>query len=72
MRRSQMTSVLKSCGVLLLGGLLATQLGCYRRVVGVKNAPGYHGPVYEANVSEGNEDLFTSKTVTPKQPHYLD
>ena len=72
MRRSQITCVLKPFGVLLLGGLLATQLGCYRRVVGVKNAPGYHGPVYEANVSEGNEDLFTSKTVTPTQPHYLD
>ena len=72
MRRSQITPVLKSSAALLLGGLLVTQLGCYKRVVGVKNAPGYYGPVYEPNVSEGNEDLFTSKTVTPKQPHYLD
>ena len=30
-------------------------LGCYRHVVGTKNAPGYTGPVYEANVDEGNE-----------------
>lgn len=72
MPRSETLHVFKILGLLLLGGVLTLQAGCYRRVVGVKNAPGYHGPVYEANVKEGNEDLFTSKTVTPVQPHYLD
>ena len=51
---------------------LAIGGGCYRRVVGAKNAPGYTGPVYEANVSEGNEDLFRTRTVTPTGSYYVD
>lgn len=46
--------------------------GCYRRVVGTKNAPGYTGPIYEANVTEGNEDLFRTKTITPTGSYYVD
>ena len=51
---------------------LAVSGGCYRRVVGTKNAPGYTGPIYEANVAEGNEDLFRTKTVTPTGSYYVD
>lgn len=46
--------------------------GCYKRVVGVKNAPGYTGPVYEQNVDQGNEDLFRVKKVTPKGSTYVE
>ena len=46
--------------------------GCYTRVVGVKNDPGYTGPVYEQNVEEGNEDLFRVKKVTPKGSTYVE
>jgi hypothetical protein len=46
--------------------------GCYSRVVGVKNAPGYTGDVYEPNVKEGNENLFKSKTRTYKGTSILD
>ncbi len=52
--------------------MLAVSGGCYRRVVGTKNAPGYTGPIYEANVTEGNEDLFRTKTVTPTGSYYVD
>lgn len=46
--------------------------GCYKRVVGVKNDPGYTGPVYEQNVEEGNENLFRVKKVTPKGSTYVE
>lgn len=55
----------------LLAGIFASS-GCYRRVVGAKNAPGYTGPVYEENVKEGNESLFQTRTVTPKGSYYVD
>ena len=55
---------------LILGTLASS--GCYRRVVGAKNAPGYTGPVYEENVKEGNESLFQTRTVTPKGSYYVD
>ena len=51
--------------------VLATA-GCYKRVVGVKNAPNYTGDVYEPNVEEGNENLFKSKTRTYKGTSILD
>lgn len=51
--------------------MLATA-GCYTRVVGVKNAPGYTGDVYEPNVEEGNENLFKTKTRTYKGTSYVD
>ena len=38
--------------------------GCYKRVVGVKNAPGFTGEVHEANVEFGNENLFQVKKRT--------
>jgi hypothetical protein len=57
--------------VTLILGVLASS-GCYRRVVGAKNAPGYTGPVYEENVKEGNESLFQTRTVTPKGSYYVD
>jgi hypothetical protein len=46
------TAVLTICG------------GCYKRVVGVKNAPGFTGEVHEANVEFGNEGLFQAKKRT--------
>lgn len=46
--------------------------GCYTRVVGVKNDPGYTGPVYEQNVESGNEDLFRTRKVTPKGSTYIE
>lgn len=58
------------CGIAV--SMLAVGGGCYRRVVGTKNAPGYTGPIYEANVTEGNEDLFRTKTVTPTGSYYVD
>ena len=51
--------------------MLATA-GCYKRVVGVKNAPNYTGDVYEPNVEEGNENLFKTKTRTYKGTTYVD
>ena len=72
MRRFPKNQVVRATGICLLSGAVLAQIGCYRRVVGVKNAPGYSGPIYEANVEEGNEDLFTSKTVTPTRSYYLD
>jgi|GEM_PF-1100685 len=42
--------------VLLLVFVALTCLpGCYRRVVGVKNDPGYEGRVYEPNLQENGE-----------------
>ncbi|MDE0889910.1 MAG: hypothetical protein OSA40_10675 [Phycisphaerales bacterium] len=38
--------------------------GCYKRVVGVKNAPGFTGEVHRANVDSGNENLFQIKKRT--------
>jgi hypothetical protein len=46
--------------------------GCYKHVVGVKNAPGYTGVVYEENVKEGNEELFRVRKVTPKGSTYVE
>jgi hypothetical protein len=50
----------------------ATLTGCYTHVVGVKNAPGYTGVVYEENVKEGNEELFRVRKVTPKGSTYVE
>ncbi len=57
--------------VVLLGTLAAATLlaaGCYRRVVGVKG-DGYSGPVYEANLPEGQRnavaELFETRSVRP-------
>lgn len=56
--------------VLLVHGLLAIGAsGCYRRVVGVKNNPGYEGKVYEPNLKDGEEnavvELFTIERTRP-------
>lgn len=60
--------------VLVLGAICATLTlaslpGCYRRVVSVKNNPGYQGKVYEANLPEGEQnavvDLFTIERTRP-------
>jgi hypothetical protein len=49
-----------------------SSVGCYKHVVGVKNAPGYTGVVYEENVKEGNEELFRVRKVTPKGSTYVE
>lgn len=53
-------------GVLAVASILAS--GCYRRVVGVKG-DGYSGPVYEANLPEGQRnavtELFEVRSVRP-------
>ena len=59
-------------GLLGLTAMTLAPLGCYRHVVGTKNAPGYTGPVYEANVDAGNENLFQTRTVKPKGTYYVD
>ncbi len=59
--------------VIATAALAAMSLtGCYRHVVGVKNAPGYTGVVYEENVKEGNEELFRVRKVTPKGSTYVE
>ena len=54
----------------------ALPLGCYKRVVGTKNAPGYTGLVYESNLGEGdqdgNESLFQVETRTFKGTYFVD
>ena len=62
----------KVFGLLGLAAIFLGPAGCYRHVVGTKNAPGYTGPVYEANVDEGNENLFQTRTVKPKGSYYVD
>ena len=62
----------KVLGLLGLAVVFLVPTGCYRHVVGTKNAPGYTGPVYEANVEEGNENLFQTRTVKPKGSYYVD
>jgi hypothetical protein len=47
-------------------------VGCYRHVVGTKNAAGYTGTTYEPNVEEGNESLFKTRTITNKGSYYVD
>ena len=56
--------------VVLASTLLPLVLGgCYRRVVGVKNDPGYEGKVYEPNLKEGEQnamvELFTIERTRP-------
>lgn len=50
--------------------------GCYQRVVGVSNSPGYTGKVYESNLGEGkqegNESLFQVEKRTYKGTTYID
>ena len=50
--------------------------GCYQRVVGVTNSPGYTGKVYESNLGEGkqegNESLFQVEKRTYKGTTYID
>jgi len=71
-RPSTTFSPVKVLGLLGLATVFLVPVGCYRHVVGTKNAPGYTGPVYEANVDEGNENLFQTKTVKPKGSYYVD
>ena len=59
-------------GLAAITSALLFSAGCYRHVVGTKNAPGYTGTVYEPNVEEGNETLFQTRTVTPKGSYYVD
>ena len=60
----------------LMAGVLLVPLGCYKRVVGVTNAPGYTGDVYESNLGsgkqEGNESLFQVRKRTYKGTSYVD
>jgi hypothetical protein len=56
--------------VLLAVAIVSVALpGCYRRVVGVKNNPGYEGKVYEPNLKDGEEnamvELFTVERTRP-------
>ena len=59
-------------GLLGLSLFSLASAGCYRHVVGTKNAPGYTGPVYEPNVEEGNENLFKTTTIKSKGSYYVD
>ena len=65
------SAIRKSVLLAAATSVLATA-GCYSRVVGVKNAPGYTGEVYEPNVEEGNENLFKGKTRTYKGTSFVD
>ena len=56
-RRFHPTLILATAVLIICGG-------CYKRVVGVKNAPGFTGEVHEANVEFGNENLFQVKKRT--------
>lgn len=56
-RRLHPTLLLATVALTLCGG-------CYKRVVGVKNAPGFTGEVHEANVEFGNEGFFQAKKRT--------
>ena len=57
-------------------GVMFLPMGCYKRVVGVTNAPGYTGDVYESNLGsgkqEGNESLFQVRKRTYKGTSYVD
>ena len=61
---------------LSVGVFAASTSGCYKRVVGVKNSPGYTGSVYESNLGEGkqegNESLFQIEKRTYKGTTYID
>lgn len=46
--------------LLLLFVALTCLPGCYRRVVGVKNDPGYEGRVYEPNLEESGKENGSS------------
>ena len=60
----------------LVVAVAAVPLGCYKRVVGTKNAPGYTGLVYESNLGEGdqdgNETLFQVEKRTFKGTYFVD
>ncbi|MCH2161766.1 MAG: hypothetical protein MK085_07820 [Phycisphaerales bacterium] len=60
----------------LIVAVACLPLGCYKRVVGTKNAPGYTGMVYESNLGEGeqegNESLFRVETRTYKGTYFVD
>ena len=66
------SSIGRLAGMAVATCICLVPFGCYRHVVGTKNAPGYTGPVYEPNVEEGNENLFKTKTVTPTGSYYVD
>ena len=57
--------------VAVIGAAAMVSTGCYRHVVET-NAPGYTGPIYEANVEEGDSNLFETRTVTEKRSYYID
>ena len=65
-------TAIRTIAFLAVTASLVLTAGCYRRVVGVKNAPNYTGDVYEPNVEEGNENLFKTKTRTYKGPSFVD
>ena len=71
-RTSRALTAARIVGLMSLTTVFILPVGCYRHVVGTKNAPGYTGPVYEANVEEGNENLFKTRTVTPKGSYYVE
>ena len=60
----------------LIVAVTALPLGCYKRVVGTKNAPGYTGMVYQSNLGdgdqEGNESLFQVEKRTYKGTYFVD
>lgn len=62
----------------IIGAVACTALlsGCYKRVVGVSNSPGYTGKVYQSNLGEGkqegNESLFQVEKRTYKGTTYID
>lgn len=69
--------VTRSLGIAaVMAAVVFVPMGCYKRVVGVTNAPGYTGDVYESNLGsgkqEGNESLFQVKKRTYKGTSYVD
>jgi hypothetical protein len=65
-------TAIRTIAFLTVTASLFLTAGCYKRVVGVKNAPNYTGDVYEPNVKEGNENLFKTKTRTYKGTSFVD
>lgn len=62
----------RAIGAGMLVVVSLASVGCYRHVVGTKNAAGYTGTTYEPNVEEGNESLFKTRTITNKGSYYVD
>ena len=66
----------RCCCIIGAVALLVGLSGCYKRVVGVSNAPGYTGKVYESNLGEGdqegNESIFQVEKRTYKGTTYIE